>query len=443
SQILKRDRDLGTKQIDGLTIIEQSGNHLLTLINDILDLSKIEARKMELYPRDLHLQSFLGSVVGIIRMRAVEKDILFQYNPEDNLPHGIKADEKRLRQVLLNLLGNAVKFTDTGQVTLNVNLISLDQPQKTTLMTTLRFKVIDTGVGITPEQLEKIFQPFEQVGDTQRRAAGTGLGLAITKQLVELMGGKLQVTSEFGYGSTFWFDVTFPVVETYQPQQQQKLGQIVGYQGSRRKVLIAEDKPANRAVLQNMLEPLGFEVVMAENGQQEIELAQQLQPDLILTDLIMPVKTGFEAIAELRNLPQMQDIPIIVVSANVLDTDLEKSKLVGCQGFLSKPVDEQQLLELLGEYLQLEWIYEEVSQQTIAAASSEQPLVIPPPAEMEVLYELAMLGSMRKIRQRATYLEELDTKYIPFAKKLKDLAEGFQEQKILALVEKYLEMDNS
>ena len=439
AQILKRNRDLGTREIDGLKIIEQSGNHLLTLINDILDLSKIEARKMELYPRDLHLQSFIESVVGIIRMRALEKDILFQYNPEDNLPHGIKADEKRLRQVLLNLLGNGVKFTDHGEVTLKVKVINLDQPQQTKL----RFQVIDTGVGMTEEQLQKIFQPFEQVGDTQRRSAGTGLGLAITKQLVELMGAKLQVTSEFGSGSTFWFDVTFPLVETYQPQQQQSLGQIVGYIGSRRKVLIAEDKAANRAVLQNMLEPLGFEIVMAENGQEEIELAQQLQPDLILTDLVMPVKTGFEAIAELRNLPQMQDIPIIVVSASVLDTDQEKSKLVGCQGFLSKPVDEQQLLKLLGEYLQLEWIYEEDSQQTIAPASSEQPLVIPPPAEMEVLYELAMLGSMKKIRQRATYLQELDTKYIPFAKKLKDLAEGFQEQKILELVEKYLEIHNS
>ncbi|NEO97093.1 MAG: response regulator [Moorea sp. SIO3G5] len=157
----------------------------------------------------------------------------------------------------------------------------------------------------------------------------------------------------------------------------------------------------------------------------------------------MPVKTGFEAIAELRNLPQMQDIPIIVVSASVLDTDQEKSKLVGCQGFLSKPVDEQQLLKLLGEYLQLEWIYEEESPQTIAPASSEHPLVIPPPAEMEVLYELAMLGSMKKIRQRATYLQELDTKYIPFAKKLKDLAQGFQEEKIVDLVEKYLEIENS
>ncbi|AOW99552.1 hypothetical protein BJP34_08890 [Moorena producens PAL-8-15-08-1] len=542
AQILKRDRDLGTRQIDGLTIIEQSGNHLLTLINDILDLSKIEARKMELYPRDLHLQSFLESVVGIIRMRALEKDIVCQYNPEDNLPHGIKADEKRLRQVLLNLLGNAVKFTDHGEVTLNVKVISapskitvadsgydvaplapqlwgeqnsesppklgdlggltktkgtrihtsiqqgqkIDQSQKKTLLdaiasggnqrqslmggtpktalppqdrtgsrswgeppladylaASLRFQVIDTGVGMTEEQLQKIFQPFEQVGDTQRRAAGTGLGLTITKQLVELMGAKLQVTSQLDYGSTFWFDVTFPVVETYQPQQQQKLGKIVGYIGSRRKVLIAEDKPANRAVLQNMLEPLDFEIAMAENGQQEIELAQQLQPDLILTDLVMPVKTGFEAIAELKNLPQMQDIPIIVVSASVLDTDIEKSKLVGCQGFLSKPVDEQQLLELLGEYLQLEWIYEEDSQQTIAAARIEHPLVIPPPAEMEVLYELAMLGSMKKIRQRATYLEQLNTKYIPFAKKLKDLAEGFQEEKILELVEKYLEMDNS
>ncbi|MBF2021481.1 MAG: hypothetical protein IGR93_15595 [Hydrococcus sp. C42_A2020_068] len=184
AQILKRDRNLNTRQIDGLNIIEQSGTHLLTPINDILDLAKIEACKMELYPTDFHFQTFLEGVVGIIRMRALEKDILFDYQSEGNLPIGIRADEKRLRQVLLNLLGNAVKFTEKGSVTLRVSsVISKNKGEADAVprscvqgnvgQMTIRFEVIDTGVGIAPEQIGKIFQPFEQVGDRQHRLEGT------------------------------------------------------------------------------------------------------------------------------------------------------------------------------------------------------------------------------------------------------------------------------
>lgn len=442
AQILRRDSHLTDNQDNGLKIIHQSGNHLLTLINDILDLAKIEARKLELYTTELHLPSFLAGVAGIIKMRALEKDILFQWKTAPDLPTGIQADEKRLRQVLLNLLGNAVKFTDRGQVTLSVSVVNRleNSPERKTL----RFEVQDTGVGMNPAQLAKIFQPFEQVGDVKRKGAGTGLGLTISRQLVDLMGGEIQVSSELGQGSTFWFEASFASVENVIAQDQlSEQRQINGYEGKRRQILVVDDKEENRLVLQNMLEPLGFEVALGEDGQQEIDLATKLKPDCILTDLVMPVKTGFEAVKEIRQIPALQDIKIIAISASVLDMDRAKSKSFGCDSFLPKPVDEQKLLALLREYLQLDWIYEEVvasSSQDLASTETvtKQELVAPPPEEIEILYELAMLGSMRKIRERAMYLQEMDPKYLTFTQKLQDLAQGFQEKAIVNLIEQYL-----
>ena len=439
AQILRRDRHLNENQDKGLKIIHQSGNHLLTLINDILDLSKIEARKLELYDSDLHLSSFLSSVGGIIAMRALDKDILFQQQLDPTLPTGIKADEKRLRQILLNLLGNAIKFTDRGSVTLKVSLIL--SPSLKPLHSTLRFEIIDTGVGMNPQQLETIFQAFEQVGDVRRRGAGTGLGLAISRQLVRLMGGEIQVTSQLGKGSTFGFEVSFPTVELAQSRDElEPKNRIVGYRGERRQILVVDDKQENRLVLQSMLEPLGFEIRLAENGQQEVDLATALQPDCILTDLVMPVKTGFEAVREIRQIPQLQEVVIIAISASVLDMDRAKSKELGCDSFLPKPVDERKLLAQLGKYLKLRWIYEDIEERAILDENNprEGELIAPPPEEMEILYELAMLGSMKKIRERAMYLEELDPKYIPIAAKLKDLAQGFQEKAIVNLIEEYL-----
>ena len=444
AQILRRDRHLTSHQDSGLKIIHQSGNHLLTLINDILDLAKIEARKLELYTIELHLASFLASVADIIKMRALEKDIFFQCETAPDLPTGIQADEKRLRQVLLNLLGNAIKFTDYGTVTLSVSSLQQHQSENGSLKQTLRFEVQDTGVGMNPEQLAKIFQPFEQVGDVQRRGAGTGLGLTISQQLVALMGGEIQVSSELGQGSTFWFEASFAVVEevkaqdTLTPQRR-----IVGYQGKRQHILVIDDKQENRLVLQNMLEPLGFEITLGEDGQQEIDLAQKLKPDCILTDLVMPVKTGFEAVREIREISEIQDVIIIAISASVLDMDRAKSRLMGCNSFLPKPVEEEKLLALLQEYLQLEWIYEDIEESSSAdrittKAAAAQTLVAPPPEEMEILYELAMLGSMKKIRERAIYLAELDEQYRPLAAKLQDLAQGFQEKAIVNLLEQLL-----
>ena len=434
AQILRRGQNLEESQVSGLNTIYQSGNHLLTLINDILDLSKIEARKLELYPDTLHFGSFIESLSGIIRMRAEQKDVYFYYKAVGDLPTGIKADEKRLRQVLINLLGNAIKFTDKGQVTLRVSIVNEVIDNRALI----RFEVEDSGVGMTSEQLDKIFLPFEQVGDTSRRAAGTGLGLAISRQLVELMGGEIKVDSEFGKGSNFWFEIALPIVDVKE-EAMQKTQQIIGYQGERRTLLIVDDNLQNRQILLNMLKLLDFNVVEANNGQEGVSLAQEIQPDMIFMDLVMPVMTGFEAAQILRQMPDFKNTPIIANSASVFEADQEKSLIAGCNAFLSKPIEEDKLSALLVEHLKLEWIYQEIglkiSEESQNAKST--PMISPPTAELETLHKLAMMGNMRRIKEQALQLEALDQKYLPFASKLQELAKGFKRKQILALIETF------
>ena len=440
AQILRRDLTLTAQQTKGLNIIYNSGNHLLTLINDILDISKIEAGKLELFVSDIHLNNFIEGIVGIMAMQAKIKDLEFHYQAQSSLPIGIRADEKRLRQVLLNLLSNAMKFTERGQVILAVSLVENEQVEVD--RQTLRFEVKDTGIGISPSQLEYIFQPFEQVGDLERRGTGTGLGLTISKQLVELMGGKLQVSSELGRGSTFWFEATFSAIEQVKAENRLiETSRIIGYQGKRRQILIVDDRVENLLVFQNLLEPLDFELIIGKNGQQAIELAKQIKPDCILIDLVMPVKTGFEAVKAIRQIPELQNLIIIATSASIISGAI--IGICGCQAFLPKPVEEKLLFSLLQKYLNLEWIYEDpdranLHQQLAPKASTSPTLIAPPQAEMAILYELAMLGNMKKIRERAIYLTELDEQYAPFATKLQELARGFQEKAIVRLIEQYL-----
>ncbi len=359
-KIIQGDTNLNQRQIEDLQIIQQSGTHLLTLINDILDFSKTNAGKIELNTRSINLQKFLDEIIAIAKIWAAEKKLDLSLNIEGKLPTNIVADEMRLRQVLINLLSNAVKFTVYGEVILKVTAIDDRQEWGEEMsQQKLCFEVIDTGVGMNSQELQKIFQPFEQIGDSQSRSAGTGLGLALSKQLVEVMGGKLMVKSRLGSGSTFSFNIIFPIVETPTIPQQKSVKKILNYGGKRRKLLIVDDKKEHRDLLVKMLKPIGFEVKTATNGKQMLSLASFFKPDLILLDLFMPVKTGFISAKELRSTSDIKDIPIIIITASSITQEM--SKYLNCEAVLYKPISEEELFFNLQKCLHLEWIYNKAS----------------------------------------------------------------------------------
>ncbi|MDZ7968799.1 MAG: PAS domain-containing protein [Nostoc sp. DedSLP03] len=425
AQILQRSKNLHEDERSRIDVIYQCGSHLLTLINDILDLSKIEAQKVELMTSDFHFPAFLQGVAEMCRIRAELKGIPFRYQLASELPVGIRADEKRLRQVLINLLSNAIKFTDAGQVTFTISYASEGK---------IRFEVRDSGIGIAQDKLQTIFQPFEQAGDRRRQTEGTGLGLAISQRIVELMDSTIQVQSESGVGSIFWFDVNLPEAQEWvKTSQADDYGQIIGIKDRKPKILVADDKWENRSVINNLLTPIGFEVAEANDGEEGWQKILEFQPDLVLTDLLMPELDGFELIGRIRQSEAFKNIIIIVSSASVFESDQHRSIEAGGNDFLPKPVQAIVLFQKLRQHLNLEWLYEEQTTEN-QTAKDHPELVLPPPAELEILYELVMKGHFRGIIKQAALISQIDQKYTPFAKQLHQLAKGFQDQEILALI---------
>jgi len=421
AQILRRSRNLDTRQVAGLSVIQQSGEHLLTLINDILDSAKIEAGKQELHLSDIWLKRFLRAICEIVRLKAEGKGLLFVCDLPADLPDVVRADERRLRQVLLNLLANAVKFTDHGQVSLQVAFLP---PAR------LTFQVRDTGIGISQQDLKSIFRPFAQVSEAQRRLGGTGLGLAISRQFVQLMGSDIEVESRLGEGSTFRLSLDVPVISAQAAHT--PVDRITGYVGTRKKVLVVDDIAENRAVLRDLLGELGFEIAEAVNGSEALEAVQTLRFDLVLMDVFMPGMDGLEVMRRLRRRPELTGLPIIAVSASASNNDERSCLAAGASAFVPKPVDERMLLDQIQNLLQIEWLRETPDAQ---AAS---PIIIPPREEIEVLHQMALQGSMRDIARRAAHLAGLDERYRPFADQLLTLANQFQSKAILALVEQHL-----
>ena len=429
SQILLRQPMFDEENTrSAIKVIQQSGQHLLTLINDILDLAKIEAHKLTLEPSEVDLTPFLAGVTHLIQARAQAKNIVFQTQFDPSLPHIVWADETRLRQILLNLLDNGVKFTEIGAVKLSVNLLTAANDAAT-----LRFTIQDSGTGIAATEMSRIFQPFEQVGNRQQRAKGTGLGLAITQQLVEAMGGTLHVDSTLGIGSRFWFDLSLPVVELPAGETAVSSPQpITGYHGQRRRILVADDLEQNRALLQRLLADLGFVVETAADGLTTIAQASTNKPDLILMDIVMPGCSGLEAAQQIRQQPAHQHTVIVAVSANVSAQSRQEALAAGCSDFLPKPIDMGLLLETLARQLGLTWEYGETA---VSSPHSPSPAHHrPAPAQMETLLASALKGDLMAVRQQAQTLAAENSQLTSFATEIATLADEFEEEKLIAFL---------
>ncbi len=443
AQILKRDARLTDTQHTGLDVIERSGEHLLTLINDILDLSKIEAGKLEVQPSEFHLPEFLRSIADMARIRAEQKGLAFLYEALPALPLLVRGDERRLRQILLNLLGNAVKFTKQGGVAFKVTCDEAGPGHAR-----LRFAVEDTGVGIAPDDLEMIFQPFQQAGDARAHGDGTGLGLTISRRLVRMMGGDLHVESVPGSGSTFQVDLTLPVVGeahlTAPARGEERL--VIGFEGPPRKILVVDDKTENRSVLTNLLAPLGFVLEEAENGQAALERAAAFRPDLVLMDLVMPVMDGFEATRRLRQTPGQEAVIIVALSASVFEHSRRQSREAGCADFLQKPVRAALLLDSLREHLDLAWVYAEAPAERPAEGAPAKTLqpedpvtTAPPPDALRRLHELALMGHVQGFLAQLDDVDALGAAYAPFTAPLRRLARDYDMKRIRTFLSPYLE----
>ncbi|MGI0488600.1 CHASE2 domain-containing protein [Pantanalinema rosaneae CENA516] len=439
AQILQRSTTLTSKELQGIDVIHQCGSHLLTLINDILDLSKIEARKLELFENPANLADFLHGVIEICSIRADQKGVSFHARLADRLPTSVQLDEKRLRQVLINLLGNAIKFTDKGSVTFTVEVV--ENTHSTTMTesatATLRFQIEDTGIGMSADQLEKIFLPFEQVGESKQRPEGTGLGLTISQKIVALMNSQIQVQSHLGEGSLFWFDLTVPVLQNWQETGHSLISEeIIGVGGDAPQLLIVDDDANHRSIVATILQGIGCRVLAAIDGNQGLELATVHQPDAILLDLAMPNVDGFELTMLLQADPLTSAIPIIVVSASVFEADRERSLQAGAKAFLPKPLQIDDLFSTLRSLLGVDWLYKRSASPAHKKAitnSQDSTLatewVLPSSTELQQLYHLAMMGDIPAIEQM---LEQLQAKpqLTPFVAELSKLTETFQTGKI-------------
>jgi PAS domain S-box-containing protein len=427
AQLLQKDPNVTERQKDRLKIIHNSGDHLLSLINDILDLSKIEAGRIEITSAEFFLPDFLDNINAMFQIRADQKNIGFYYKNSHRLPKYVRGDKVRLRQILINLLGNAVKFTEKGRVTFGADYKDGH----------VCFEVGDTGPGIEAGELEKIFDPFYQSGSYVKKSEGTGLGLSISRRLIEIMGGSLTVESTPGQGTVFRAELELPSVSSAESISEIKnSGIITGYDGARRKILIVDDIYENRFLLSEQLISMGFEVSEADNGETAAEQTKKFQPDLILMDLFMPGTDGFEAVKIIRQAERDKAksyVPIIAVSAGAFEEHMLKSREAGCDDFISKPVAFEKLLAKMRKYLHLEWTYQKAEE----SAEEKSPIIAPSSEDLESLINSAKMGDIKAIQDIAHALLHKDKQFAPFAEEIIRLAKEFQIGKIRVFLKSY------
>ncbi|EAW34283.1 GAF domain-containing hybrid sensor histidine kinase/response regulator [Lyngbya sp. PCC 8106] len=372
TQLMQRDVSLKADHQQYIKIVNKSGEHLLGLINDVLELSKIEAGRTTLNETEFDLYQLLCSLETLLKLKAQAKNLSLRFEIDSQVPPFIKNDENKLRQVLINLLGNAIKFTNKGNVTLRVINQELEQ------LNTLIFAVEDTGPGIPPEEVQDLFKAFKQTKTGRESQEGTGLGLRISQNFVQMMGGKITIESEVGKGSCFSFALPISVVEATPTVPSPDISQVSGLAPGQPnyRILIVEDHPVNRLLLLTLLSEIGFEVKVAEQGQEGIKIWQEWHPNLIFMDMQMPIMNGYEATQKIREFereftPDHPHIPIIAITASAFTEQREECLTLGCDDFISKPFQREELLETLSLYLGAEYCYQQTEKDQIESTQNQ------------------------------------------------------------------------
>ncbi|MBT4502199.1 MAG: response regulator [Gemmatimonadetes bacterium] len=434
THLMRKTADASSDQVKNLDIISNSGENLLNLINNVLDISKIEAGHMVREDADVNLKRFLYEIELLISVRVAEKGLSFDMALSPDLPEDITVDAGKLRQILINLIANAVKYTEKGEVSLKARVVERESPP----LTWLRFEVEDSGIGIREEDREIIFSPFEQIGDQPATEAGTGLGLAICKQFVELMDGHIGVTSELEKGSIFHFEIpvsiSFPSEKASAELMYERVtGLIEGQQ--RYRILIVEDKLENRLLLHKLLEPLGFDLREAVNGQEAVEQFEQWHPHLIWMDIRMPVMNGLEATRCIRESKVGADTKIVALTAHALEEERLEILAAGCDDFIRKPYRDTEIYAALTKQLGVRFLYAEEGTPATATEEGEldeEQLKKIPPDLIENLREAAVLLDEEHCLKAAGMISDHNHQ---LGERLRGMVGDFQYKEILATLD--------
>ena len=439
SELLSKDAALAPAQRENVETINRSGEHLLGLINDILDLSKIESGRADLRPHTFDLQRMIQGLGEMFEIRARQKNLKLVVESAADVPQYINADEGKLRQVLINLLGNAIKFTRTGTVVLQVSLAASQSGREPAQSCLLHFSVEDTGIGIAPEELEYIFEPFTQSKAGAQLQDGTGLGLTISRQQVELLGGRLTIESKAGAGSTFSFVI--PVTIGAVTQVAASLDRVVGLapgetaeDGAPFRILIAEDAEPNRRFLVEVLRPCGFEVREALNGEEAVAVWEAWRPHLIFMDLRMPGLNGLEATRRIKATPLGRQTSIIMLTASAFEEDRNAALQQGCDDFIHKPVRESQIFEVLQQQLGVQFVYAPVAPTTSRLERVVPGGQIPPLSDA---WKEGMRQAVREadVVRMQDLIRDIEADYPAFSAGLTEMVYHFDYAGIRALID--------